>query len=95
MVSNFYSRLSADQVSSAYKLIKLLSRLRVIGRLECSTVNCVSRVETIGTYDVIDMSMNIYGIEKIAYDSAKGHQDVEELLESLFGRKSESLRGVP
>jgi len=95
MVEPFYTRLSMDQVIATYKLVNLLRRLRVIGTIELSTVGCTPPVETIGDYDIVDMTMNIYGIEKIGYDPSKGKTDVEDLLEQLFGRKSTSLRGTP
>lgn len=95
MVSGFYSRLSADQVAGTYKLIKLLTRLRVIGTLECSTVSAYPDVDPLGAYDIIDMTMNIYAIKKLRYDPRKNRQDIEELLESLFGRKTAGLRGTP
>ncbi len=95
MVSEFYSRLSADQVISAYALIKLLRRLKAIGTLECATLTQIPEVDVLGDYDVIDMTLNIYGIRKISYDPSRKGQDIELELESLFGRKSQSLRGVP
>lgn len=84
-----------DQVVATYKLVLLLRRLRVTGTLELQTVSDFPEVEVIGNYDVIDMTDRIYGIEKIAYDPTKGKTDAEELLERIFGRKSQNYRGTP
>ena len=84
-----------DQVTSTYRLVILLRRLRVIGTLELQTVGTHEEVTSIGNYDLFDMRTNIYGIEKISYDPTKGKTDAEELLEKVFGRKSTSYRGTP
>jgi hypothetical protein len=95
VVSNFYSGLSAEQITATYKLVNLLTRLRVIGQLTTRTVQTLPAVEILGNYDIIDMTMNVYGIEKVGYDPSKGRILAEELLESIFGRKATSLRGLP
>lgn len=96
MVSRpFYERLSMEQVITTYRLINLLRRLRVIGTLELQTVGSTADPEMLGAYDIIDMTDNNYGIEKIGYDPTKGKTNAEELLEKIFGRKATSYRGTP
>lgn len=95
MVNGFYDKLTAEQVTTFYNIVKFLRRLRVIGTFHTKTVQATSEIDVLGIYDIIDMTDAIYGIKKVGYDKTKGLMDSEELLEKMFGRINTPLRGTP
>ena len=93
---DFYKDLSMDEIAATYTLIKFLKRLRVIGNLECRTIQTsLMDVDALGRYDVAEFKDDCYGIEKMSYSPSRGGQDVEELLETIFGRTGKRYRGIP
>jgi hypothetical protein len=86
-----------DQVESTYKLIKVLERLRVIGRLKAHTEKAIPLIEIFGHQDVleiIDMTGNDYCIVKDSYSSDKSQMSADEMIEEIFGRRGVGLRGI-
>jgi len=76
---NYYSNLTADQVSSFYGLLKFLQRLRIIGHLD------------VMTRSFVDTSNKNYTLIKFSYSNDKTRISQEELLENIFGRLSKDL----
>lgn len=94
-----YEKLTAEQVTAFYQLVNFLRRLRVIGTLYAKTVPASQETVILDNYDLIDMTMAIYGIRKLGYDTSRGIIDAEERLEKIFGTRSSkkfiSMRGTP
>jgi hypothetical protein len=93
----FYSKLTADQVSSTYQLFKMLQRLRVIGHLSAHTEKAVEDGgDVFGDYTIHDFTGADYSVVKDGYSSDKTKICQEELLEKVFGRISRRhhLRGT-
>jgi len=90
-----YSKLTANQVTATYSLFKFLERLRVIGHLEAHTEKAVEEGGDIfGEYIIHDFTGADYSIVKDYYSSDKRHILKTELLERMFGRLKQSLRGT-
>lgn len=93
---SYYRNLTVEQVTSFYALIKFLRRLKVIGVLEARTIETHPDIIKISDeYDLIDMTNAHYGIVKEGYSPNRIPMLQEELLEKLFGRLSNKLRGSP
>lgn len=90
-----YSRLTADQVTSTYTLFRVLERLRVSGHMEAHTEKTSYGLDTVGEWDIIDMTGADYCIIKDRYSSDKVYINVVEEFEKLFGRfRDQQLRGT-
>ena len=91
----FYSRLTMDQVSATYKLIRFLERLKVIGHLSAHTEKESSNSWALGNYDLHDLTGADYAIVKDGYSHGKNHIDEIIELEHIFGRlKAQPVRGT-
>lgn len=87
-----YSKLSADEVTSVYHLIRFLERLRIIGYLSAHTesnqiMECNLDVDS-GGHEVLYIADSpSYTLVKDGYDPVKGvHIASIEMLEKVFGR---------
>jgi hypothetical protein len=98
MVTSFYSELTQDEVVVTYRLIKFLRRLRAIGTLECRTIEVLPTLSPslLPDFDHQWGNPKKYAIDKMNYSSSRNGQDIEDLLESMFGRPvTDRIRGIP
>lgn len=83
---DFYSRLTQDQVTTAYILINFLKRLKIIGNLKLHTEEIASPdAEHIGHFDLFDFTAGGYSIIKDSYSSERV-PDLELELAEIFRR---------
>jgi hypothetical protein len=88
----FYKDLDQHQVVALHKLIRFLRRLRVIGKLHTTTMTNRTPTDPL-SFAMDEIALSRYWIRYDDYTSDTSEMDVEEKLESVFGRMNTDPAG--